>query len=478
MFFGREDVIAKLAALMGKSTSSLVTCRGRRRIGKSTLVEEFARKYGARFVKIEGLRPSPRTTNQDEIDNFLDQLALYGGKRTGRIESWLEAFRELDKLIGEDFTVVLLDEISWMGYFDKLFSDRLKIAWDNMWKKHPKLILVLCGSVSSWIKDNIIDNEAFVGRRSCDLVVHELPLKECVKFWGNKIERTDPREIIDILSITGGVPRYLEEVNPSLSAAENIKRMCFSRDGILRTDFDQMFNDVITAQPDFTATVLRCLVGGAKSAAEITKELKLPKGGRVSAALIRLEEAGLVSSDAGKNPETGEELRELRYRLSDNYARFYLYYIEPLKDIIDRDGYEFTALDTLENIDVFMGLAFENLVVNNFRELIAPLHLSGALLTSASPYSRRGSSKSRGRKGCQIDLLLQTRKALYIVEAKRKREIKRSVIDEVDDKVRAIKRRPGLSIKTALVYEGQLSPLVQADGYFDAIISFSHLIGL
>ena len=198
----------------------------------------------------------------------------------------------------------------------------------------------------------------------------------------------------------------------------------------------------------------------------------------MSAALIRLEEAGLVSSDAGKNPETGEELRELRYRLSDNYARFYLYYIEPLKDIIDRDGYEFTALDTLENIDVFMGLAFENLVVNNFRELIAPLHLSGALLTSASPYSRRGSSKSRGRKGCQIDLLLQTRKALYIVEAKRKREIKRSVIDEVDDKVRAIKRRPGLSIKTALVYEGQLSPLVQADGYFDAIISFSHLIGL
>ena len=155
MFFGREDVIAKLAALMGKSTSSLVTCRGRRRIGKSTLVEEFARKYGARFVKIEGLRPSPRTTNQDEIDNFLDQLDLYGGKRTGRIESWLEAFRELDKLIGEDFTVVLLDEISWMGYFDKLFSDRLKIAWDNMWKKHPKLILVLCGSVSSWIKDNM-----------------------------------------------------------------------------------------------------------------------------------------------------------------------------------------------------------------------------------------------------------------------------------------------------------------------------------
>ena len=149
-----------------------------------------------------------------------------------------------------------------MGRYDDLFADSIKIAWDNMWKKHDRLILVLCGSVSSWIKEHIVDSAAFVGRRSCDLIVRELPLKECVKFWGREIERVDLKEIVDVLSVTGGVPRYLEEVNPSLSAGENIRRMAFSHDGVMRNDFDEMFNDVITKQPDFTARVLRCLVDG------------------------------------------------------------------------------------------------------------------------------------------------------------------------------------------------------------------------
>lgn len=479
MFFGREDDLEKLNALLGKRVASLVTCRGRRRIGKSTLIEQFAKNNGAVFIKIEGVRPSATTNNAAELRSFAEQLAIQTEAESSLPDNWLSAFKRLDREIDDDcLTVVLLDEISWMGHYDDLFAETIKIAWDNMWKKHDRLVVVVCGSVSSWIRENIVDSAAFVGRRSCDLVLRELPLKECVKFWGREVERMDVREIVDVLSVTGGVPRYLEEIDPRLSAQENIRRMAFSRDGVLRTDFDEMFRDVITRQPGFSGLVLRCLVDGPCSAAEVARCLRVEKGGRVNAALVRLVEAGLVQSDKGKNPETGDELREIRYRLSDNYSRFYLKYIEPIKDVIDRDEYEFVGLSSLENIESVRGLAFENLVVNNYRALMPFLHLRGSVVLSAAPYVRKGSNAARGRQGCQVDLLIQTRKALCFVEVKHRREITREIIVEMNRKVDAVRRRPGMSVFVALVYCGELDPLVAADGYFSALIPFQRLLGI
>jgi len=175
---------------------------------------------------------------------------------------------------------------------------------------------------------------------------------------------------------------------------------------------------------------------------------------------------------------TSFHYRQNRYRLSDNYSRFYLKFIEPFKDVIDRDEYEFVGLDALENADSVMGLAFENLVVNNYHELIPHLHLKGSVITSAAPYCRKGSTVARGRKGCQVDLLIQTRKALCFVEVKRKKTIQREIIEEVEAKVSAIRRRDGMSTFVALVYFGELSPIVAADGYFSAIIPFRKLLGM
>ena len=142
MFFGREDILQKLDALLGKHVASLVTCRGRRRIGKSTLIEQFARNNDARFIKIEGVRPTERTSNETELRSFAEQLALQTNAESSLPDNWLSAFKRLDHEIKDDaLTVVLLDEISWMGRYDDLFADSIKIAWDNMWKKHDRLVL-------------------------------------------------------------------------------------------------------------------------------------------------------------------------------------------------------------------------------------------------------------------------------------------------------------------------------------------------
>ncbi len=478
-FFGREGELEQLDALWAKRCSSLVTCRGRRRIGKSTLIEEFARRSGARFVKLEGLRPKPGMTEADQLAFFASKLAAQTGCEKTPPSDWYSAFIRLDhELRDNGRTVVLMDEISWMAQYSLTFPEILKNAWDDLFKKHPRLVLVLCGSVSSWIRDEIVKNRAYVGRRSLDMVVRELPPSVSVKFWGRKAARIDSREIIDVLSVTGGVPRYLEEISPSLSALENVRRLCFAPKGVLREDFDDMFNDVITEQPKFSARVLRTFVDGAKTATEVADALKIAKGGDVSAAIENLVEAGFLSEAGRINPETGRELRERRFRLRDNYARFYLKCVEPHKPVIDDGAFVFASLDELEGYDSVMGLAFENLVVNNYRQLLPYLHLDGTIITSAGPYARQAGKGTRGRRGCQVDLLIQTRRTLCVVEVKRMREIGREIIAEVDRKVRAIKRPDGVSVRTALVYDGHLAPIVKADGYFDAIVPFSQILGL
>lgn len=477
MYFGREELEQQLEDLCGKRVASFVTCRGRRRIGKSTLIEHFSTRIQARFLKIEGIKPKTGYDNETELEAFARQLALQTEAEDTTPVNWLTAFRRLDRELDDRRTVVLLDEVSWLGHYDRTFSDMLKIAWDNMFKKHDRLLFVVCGSVSTWIRDNIIDNKAFYGRRSLDVVVPELPLAECVKFWGEAASRIPTREIFDVLSVTGGVPKYLEEVDPALSASENLRRLCYLPKAPLREDFDEMFTDVVTQQPKYAANVLRTLVAGSRSVTEIAEALGVEKSGNITDALRQLEESGMVSADAGKNPATGADVREKRFRIKDNYVRFYLKYIEPVKTVIDAGAFAFTGLDALAGWQTTMGLAFENLVINNYRWLLGPLHLGTALVVSAAPYVRRGSKKTL-TSGCQVDLLIQTAGSVCLVEIKRREHIGLEVINEMRERVAAFPKLAGKSVRTALVYDGELAPTVEANGYFDEVVPFHRLLGL
>lgn len=478
MFFGREELIQQLENLWHKRVPSLVTCRGRRRIGKSTLIRQFAIKTKSRFIKIEGARPASGTKNADELKVFATQLAEQTGCEDSPPSNWLNAFIRLAGQIRDnERTVVLLDEVSWLGFDEPMFADIFRIAWENYLKLHDRLVVVLCGSVSSWIRDNFIDNGAYVGRRSLDVVVKELPLSECVKFWGKAAQKVAPREILDVLSVTGGVPRYLEEIDPSLSASENIRNLAFLPNSVLRVDFDEMFNDVITRQPKFAAIVARTLVDGSKGVTEIADAIGVDKSGRISDALRDLEESGFVSSDSGKNPDTGADVRKRLFRLKDNYARFFLKYVEPVKDMIDSSSFAFVGMEQFAGWETILGLQFENLVINNYRDVLPFLHLDRSLLVSAAPFRRVATAKSR-KKGVQVDLLLQTKMSFCLVEIKRMAHIGREVLGEMREKVKRFSVQKGKSVRTALIYDGELAASVEADGYFDAIVPASRLLGL
>ena len=446
----------------------LVTCRGRRRIGKSTLIEEFAARSADRFICIEGLPPRKGMTDAAQRRRFCEKVAEYSRHEMVPAQTWSLAFAQLDEVLSSGRkTVVLLDEISWLGGYNADFAGYLKEAWDRRFRKHPNLVFVLCGSVSAWIAENILDSTGFVGRDSLDIELRELPPFQCQQMLGPAGERMSTREKVDLLSVTGGVPKYLEDVRPELSVDENVRRMCFMPRGLLFREFDETFNGVFGRRAKTRGRILKMLMAGPKSAAELAEiEGKTPNGS-YARTLKDLRMAGYVAGDGGLNPCTGEPLREERFRISDNYTRFYLHYIEPRRQMVEKDLFEFSSLEQLKGLDVMLGQQFENLVLGNLQMLFPMLGLESSLVLSAAPYCQRATAD---RDGCQIDLLIQTQRMLMAVEIKRRREIGHEIIDEVDGKVRKLKFSGNLSLRTALVYEGNLSPSVAADHYFDFLI--------
>jgi AAA+ ATPase superfamily predicted ATPase len=470
MFFGRDNELESLSRLWKKRVASFVTCRGRRRIGKSRLIEEFAAKSNCRFIEIAGLAPRPKMANADQLANFAAQLAAQSELPASIApSSWAEAFAYLSSAIRDGGrTVVLLDEVSWMGKYDPDFAGMLKNAWDMQLKKHDRLVLVVCGSVSTWINKNILESSSFAGRISLNLTLDELPLSECVRFWGGKATRLDVREILDVLSVTGGVPKYLEEIDPSASSDENIRRLCFLPEGALVEEFNQIFSEIFEDSAAAKKEILRSLANGPLTGCEIAEKISTDRNGHLSRHLAELESAGFIACDDGLNPATGRPAKIAHYRIRDNYTRFYLHHMEPRMEAIRAGSFEFETLDRLAGWQTILGLQFEALVVNHYRELLPWLNPGRSLILSACPYRKRGKEPETG---VQIDLLIQMRNAFEIVEVKRAKRIDEAVEAEVERKIGFLPIRGRKTIRTALVYDGELSPTVRENGYFDVLLS-------
>ena len=450
-FIGRHLELEKLNSLSQKATASLVVIRGRRRIGKSRLIEEYAKDK--KTFKFIGLPPTENP--KDQKDEFAWQLENQIKKPVIKKEDWNDLFLELSKHTKTGRVVVIFDEISWMG--DDLFLGKLKTAWDEWFSKNPRLTFILCGSVSSWIDENILSSTGFVGRISLVLTLRELSLRESSVFLGNM----SVYEKFKILSVTGGIPRYLEEVDPGKSADKNIMDLCYNPSGLLYYEFEQIFSDLFSPKNKTYRMLLESIVDGSLSPQEIFERLDLNKAGYFSDCLSDLEVAGFIERDYTWHLRSGRRSKLSHYRLIDNYARFYLKYIFPYKDQIKKGG-----LPSI-NWEAIMGLQFENLVLNNRNLLIERLGIKEIIYEN--PYFQKASDR---RIGCQIDYLVQTRfNILYLFEVKfSRRPIGVEIIESIEQKIKALALP--MSIKPILVHVNGVTEDLEDRRYFANIISF------
>jgi uncharacterized protein len=472
-FHGRRFYADQFERLFRKPKASLVVVQGRRRIGKSAFVTHCGQTYAQHFLKFEGLGPREGGGVVEQLAAFAEQLAAQTKLPRMTLESWPQAFQLLATMLPTQGRVVLLfDEISWMASGDKDFAGHLKIAWDNLFGTRQNLVVVLCGSVSSWIEENVLKNTGFVGRTTWVFTLPPMPLPECVPFWRGKAARISTLEKIKTLAVTGGVPRYLEEIDPGQTAEQNIHRLCFDAGGLLFREFEDLFSSVFNRRAERYREICKALCGPAKTLTELSNDLKIGRGGILSEALAELESAGFITADLPFSPLGGVEKRIAKYRLSDNYTRFYLRYVAPEKRRIAGGLYRQRALETLPQWDTIMGFQFENLVLTNREPLLRHIGLANTPILNAGPYFQ---GKTLRTEGCQIDMLLRTKKSLYVVEIKLRDRILPTCMADVQEKIRRLKLPKGTPCRSVLVYHGALDASIPDEDYFDYLVPFERL---
>ncbi|NGX61002.1 MAG: hypothetical protein K940chlam9_00480 [Chlamydiae bacterium] len=471
-FVGREPEMARLKSLLSSRSANLIVVRGRRRIGKSRLLTEFGKEIKSTYFS--GNPPMQKTTAQSQRDVFVRQLERVGIPGV-KPDDWGNIFWHLSKYTEKGKVLIVFDEISWMGGKDPQFLGHLKTAWDMYFSKNPHLILALCGSISSWIEKNILSNTGFLGSIVMDLVLDELPLHSCNSFWHPKEMRITAYEKFKVLSVTGGVPFYLEQVKPSLSAEQNIRDLCFIRGGLLVREFDNIFSDLFSRRKGGHKELVTCLANGPKGLAQICKELGKSQGGLYSQYLDELVKAGFVRRDFTWDLKSGKPGKLSRYRLSDNYLRFYLKYVYPNRVKIEQGKVSDSMLTNLPGWEGIMGLQFENLVTHNCKTLWKLLNIPTEEVIMDGPFFQSTTTK---QSGCQIDYMIQARfHTLYLCEIKFKKDlIGNKILEEMEKKRQRLKVPRYFSIRPVLIHVNGVEESVLDEHYFDKVIDFNQLL--
>ncbi len=476
-FIGRGKELEKLNHLLARRSASLIIVKGRRRVGKSRLLEEFGKNFPVVYT-FSGLPPSKEQneiTAQAERDEFARQFAKQAKNKNCEKDDWGNLFWSVAELCKQGRVLIILDEISWMGSKDLNFLGKLKIAWDLYFKKNDELILAICGSASAWIDKNILSSTGFFGRESLNLTLEELPISECIKFWGQEQERYSAYEKLKILSVTGGIPRYLEQLDIKLPAEQNIHELCFDKTGILFDEFEKIFSDLFYPKNLLYKNVVNCLSDGAATQSIVCQKLGLKLSSVIAECLDDLIKSGFVSRDYTWHIENSKVSKLSQYRLKDNYSRFYLKYILPNREKIESGGMQEISLANFPGWHSILGLQIENLILSNRNIIKDALKINLNDIVCDNPFFQRKTNKV---EGCQIDYMIQTKyNVLYLCEIKySKNEVGVIAIDEMREKIRRLKIPKYFSYRTVLIHVNGVSEALEDTQYFTHIIDLKNYL--
>ena len=395
---------------------------GRRRVGKTFLVDEVF-KNRLTFHH-SGLSPiddqyktgsGKRSKMKDQLKHFYRSLLMQGMKKSKQPESWLDAFYMLEDFLqerddGETRQLVFIDEIQWLDTPRSGFITGFEAFW-NGWACHRSNIMVIvCGSSTSWIMDNLINNHGgLYGRITYQMKLNPFSLSECEEYFKAKSFEMSRYDITLVYMAVGGIPYYLGYFDRKLSLAQNIDAVFFSSDAPLRDEYDRLFSSLFV-NPDTMKSIVEAI--GSKNRGLTRQEVLAKTGIANSGEFSNYLKALISGSFIIKYCSFGSSRREEYYKLVDPFCIFYLRFV---KGTMRGRSLSWINIADSGMVNAWKGYAFENVCFNHITQIKTALGISG-VSTTESLWSKRGNEDSAG---AQIDLIIERKdNVINICEAK------------------------------------------------------------
>ena len=469
MFIGRDHERGILEEAIASDRAELGIVYGRRRIGKSTLLQSVCRRGDLFFEGLQG------ASMADQIEHFMKQLAEQTDTPVAVANSWRDAFAVLTRFLEKKKKkglYVVLDEFPWMTNGRTEPVSLLKYFWDNHWKKNPKLTLVLCGSVAQFMINHIVHSKALHNRKTFEIRLPPLGAGEAKEFF--KDYRSDI-EIARFLMVFGGVPKYLEQIDPKRSLAENMDALAFTGGSYFIEEFDTIFKEQFKVTKSYE-TLVKILASRSISPEGLAKEAGMASGGGFNHYLTSLEQADFIKI-FHPTSISGAGSRTRRVYLWDNWLSFYFSFVEPNKKVIAlNQGPGLFERLTEGRFPGWCGFAFEKLCLQNIPGLLRALDIPLYQLEDYGPFFRQPGRNKKGA-GVQIDLLLKRKgDILTLIECKFKTTpVGIGVVSDVKKKIERLEAPRRFSVERVLLSAGEVSREVENSGYFHRILRIDAL---
>ncbi|MDD3685644.1 MAG: ATP-binding protein [Bacteroidales bacterium] len=389
---GRENEKRILINALYSNRSELIVVYGRRRIGKTFLIREVYKKQ----IKFE-FSGIYKTGLREQLKNFSLKLKSIGVK-SKRPSDWFEAFQLLAGFIGQDKSkkkkVIFIDEFPWLDTRKSNFLAAFDNFWNTFVSARKDIVVVICGSAASYMINNIIKNTGGLHNRLTEKIqLAPFNLHETELMLKSKKVQLSRYDIIQVYMALGGVPHYLDKIMQGESVAQIIDRLCFEKNGFLRTEFENVFASFF-ANSDNHERIIRALASVRKGMTrnELLQKSKLISGGRLSKTLSELEESGFIECYTPYKGQTNSV-----YRLADEYSMFYLKFIEKSKP--DKSGVWIKMMGK-PSFKTWSGFSFETICIKHIDQIKAGLQIAGINSYHGSWISKKAEENH------QIDLLI------------------------------------------------------------------------
>lgn len=394
MLIGRNEEYTELLSLLDSDKSEFVAVYGRRRVGKTFLIREaFQYHFAFQHTGIY------QASMGEQLSEFQASLYAAGMKKCAKPKTWYEAFHLLESLLAQsadEKKVVFIDELPWMDTPRANFIRALDHFWNGWASARKDIILIICGSATSWIINKVIMNYGGLHNRlTKQIFLEPFTLNECEQYCKEAKLGYTRKQILEAYMILGGIPFYWSFLQKGKSLAQNIDRMFFSPRGEMRQEFDALYASLFR-HPVAHIAIISTLTSRKKglSRSQIIEQSGLCDNMTLTNAIKELEQCGFIR----KYYILGQKSKGAIYQLMDNYTLFYYQFIQENRT---QDQHFWSSSLNTPTHNTWAGLAFERVCLQHVGQIKAALGFSAVL---SNEYS--WGYRSVNEKGAQIDLLI------------------------------------------------------------------------
>jgi uncharacterized protein len=467
-FIERRFEQTLLKQIAESNEASIVIVYGRRRVGKTEMLEQTYRNRN--ILKFEGLENQDDATQQQHV---LSELAEYTDEpllKKIKPDTWRETFKIIAPYIKTGKWTLYFEELQWLANYKTDFVSDLKYAWDNFFRHNKQLILVLCGSSPSFMINTVVKSKALYNRSQYEIPLKPFNLIETQHF----LPRQSKREILNAFLTVGGIPEYLKKIRGKTSVFTSLCQNAFTPGAYFAHEYERIFTSSLSDNPAYKSILDFLSKQTHASRDDIAKHLKLKTGGWLTELLDNLFLCGFIQKYTPYNLNEGSLLT--RYSISDAYLQFYYKFIKPKKRDIAQGAFQKdpTKALNMSTYQQWLGYALERMC-RQYQHVIAQSLGFGGVQYLAGPFYNRATNKAD--PGYQIDLVFDRADHVFtICECKyTQTPVGTSVINEFETKLSRFPNKQNKTLHKVLIAPAGVEQAVIDRAYFDAVITFDDL---